>query len=264
MQPTSSASAAEGPPDGHAEPLEALVRRYGLQPPAESRLAVLLSLLSTDTLAPTAVRDPAQAVDTHLADALVALELPEVRTARTIADLGAGAGIPGLPLAIALPGADVSLVESNARKAAFITRAVSACGLANAHVVHSRAESWTAGLDHFELVTARALAPPAVVAEYAAPLLRIGGALLLWRGQRDAEAEAAGARAAEQLGLLASDPVAVDPFHGAQHRTLQLMWKVMATPAGFPRREGMARKRPLGGASAAPGTGLARGPRPSS
>ena len=101
----------------------------------------------------------------------MALELAEVRGATAIADLGAGAGFPGLPLAIALPGAQVRLVESNGRKCAFIAGAIEACELPNAMPVHARAESWPEGLGACDLVTARALAPLAVVAEYAAPLL---------------------------------------------------------------------------------------------
>ena len=93
---------------------------------------------------------------------------------------------------------------------------------------------------------ARALAPLAVVAEYAAPLLRIGGALVAWRGRRDAGEEVSGANAAGELGLEARAPIAVTPYPGALHRHLHVMVKVAETPAQFPRRAGMARKRPLG------------------
>jgi 16S rRNA (guanine527-N7)-methyltransferase len=82
--------------------------------------------------------------------------------------------------------------------------------------------------------------------EYAAPLLRIGGSLVVWRGRRDPEAEAAGARAASELGLEVREPESVDPYPGAEHRYLHLVLKVKETPCGFPRREGVARKRPLG------------------
>jgi 16S rRNA (guanine527-N7)-methyltransferase len=85
-----------------------------------------------------------------------------------------------------------------------------------------------------------------VVAEYAAPLLRVGGTLVAWRGRRDAEAEAAGARAAEALGLSEPEIVPVQPYEGTHHRHLYLASKVRETPQGFPRRPGMALKRPLG------------------
>ena len=185
----------------------------------------------------------------HLADSLVALELPEVRAATAIADLGAGAGFPGLPLAIALPDARVSLVESTGRKAAFIAAAIEACALGNAAAVHARVESWSQGLESCDLVTARALAPLAVVAEYAAPLLTDGGWLVAWRGRRDPDDEAAGARAAAELGLEPRAVTRVEPYPGALHRHLHLVRKIAPTPDRFPRRPGMARKRPSGGAS---------------
>ncbi len=135
-----------------------LAERYGLPRGAAGQLTGLHRLLVEDPQAPTAVRDPGKVIDDHLADSLVALELEPVRTARAVADLGSGAGVPGLPLAIALPDARVALVESAARKCAFLERAVTACAITNARVVHARAEAWPEGLDAFDLVTARALA----------------------------------------------------------------------------------------------------------
>jgi 16S rRNA (guanine527-N7)-methyltransferase len=225
--------------------LAGLVRRFALPARAETQLAALAALLSNDPAAPTTVRDPERVWDDHVADSLVALELPQLRGAAAIADLGSGAGLPGLPLAIALPGARVALVESNRRKHAFIERALSTCGIANGEAVQSRAESWTAGLARHDIVTARALGPLAVVVEYAAPLLRIGGSLIVWRGRRDEHEEASGALAAAQLGLEPAPPVAVRPYPRAQHRHLHVMTKVAPTPERFPRRPGVARKRPV-------------------
>lgn len=226
--------------------VDELIDRYGLSGAAAEQLARLVDLVASDPLAPTAVRDPARVVDDHLADSLVALELTEVQQAASIADLGSGPGFPGLALALALAGAEVALVESNARKCAFIERAIAILGARNACAFNVRAESWGEGLRSFELVTARALAPLDVVAEYAAPLLRMGGTLVAWRGRRDPDAERSAAAAAAQLGLQLHQPVPVVPYHGAEHRHLHLMSKVMKTPDGFPRRPGVARKRPLG------------------
>ncbi len=212
----------------------------------------MVESVASDSEAPTTVTERAGILRDHLADSLVALDLSEVRGARAIADLGAGAGFPGLPLAIALPAARVSCVESNGRKCAFISRAAEACGAANAMAVHARAEDWGAGLGACDLVTARALAPLAVVAEYAAPLLAMGGWLVAWRGRRDDADEAAGAKAAAELGLEPGPVIAVEPYPGALHRHLHVMRKVATTPERFPRRPGMARKRPLGGASDRP------------
>jgi 16S rRNA (guanine527-N7)-methyltransferase len=191
------------------------------------------------------VRDPAQAVHAHVADALTGLLVPELAAATRIADIGAGAGIPGLVLAAALPGAEVIEVESLARKCAFLERAVAAMGLGNAAVVCARAEEWAAGREACDAVTARAVAPLPVLVEYAAPLLRPGGALVAWKGTPDADEVADGDHAAAVLGLAAGRRVAVPPFPGADQRSLYVYLKVRSLPNGYPRRPGMARKRPL-------------------
>jgi 16S rRNA (guanine527-N7)-methyltransferase len=225
--------------------LEQLTARYGLCTRTSQRFAALLDLVAQEPSAITSVRDPSDGVDIHVADSLVALELPEVRAARRIADLGSGGGFPGLALAIASPDAVVALVESVRRKCAFLRFAAQQLELANVEVVNARAEAWPEGLNGHDVVTARALAPLPVLVEYGAPLLRVGGALVAWKGHRDAADEADGAAAAALVGM--SDPEAhrVTPFEGAGERHLYLSSKVSPTPSGYPRREGMARKRPI-------------------
>ena len=232
--------------------IDTLVRRYGLPPGSAPALLALIELLARDDHAPSAVRSPRAAIDVHLADSLVALEMVEVRRARSIADLGSGAGFPGLPLAIALPHARLALVESNARRAAYLERAVAVAGVTGARVVTARVEEWREGIGAHDLVVARALAPLPVVVEYAAPLLGVGGVLVAWRGRRDPEAESAGARAASELGLEPVDIRRVFPYPEVEHRYLHLMSKVKATPARFPRRPGVALKRPRGVAAGRP------------
>lgn len=225
--------------------LELLAARHRLDRTATERLELLAARLA-DPEAPTAIRDRARIINDHLADSLVALDLPEVREAQIIGDLGSGAGVPALVLAIARPEAVVFAIESTGRKCEFIRGAALACALDNVTVVHARAEEWFDGVGRLDLVCARALAPLNVVAEYAAPLLRGAGALLAWRGRIDPGEDAAGRRAADQLGLAWREPLAVVPYRGAVNRHLQLLVKDQVTPAGFPRRPGMARKRPLG------------------
>lgn len=224
----------------------ALAARFSLGSDAAEQLAIFAELLASDPTAPTTIRSPARVVDEHLADTLVALDLPQVRDAGTIADLGSGAGVPGVPLAIARPDARVVLVESSARKCRFLDRAVSTCRLPKVEVVHSRIEVWFEGVGEQDLVTARALGPLPVVAEYAAPLLRIGGSLVAWRGARDASAETAANRAASTLGLGAATLERVHPYPAARQRHLLVTTKVGPTPDRYPRRPGMAQKRPLG------------------
>lgn len=226
--------------------LEELCDRYLLASGQVAQLATYAEMLASDALAPTTVRDPAAVRDDHIADSLVALELPSVREAGVIVDIGSGAGVPGVVLAIALPEASVTLLEGSSRKCDFMERAVSALALANVSVVHGRAEAWPAGIGACDLVTARAVGPLDVVEEYAAPLLRVGGHLVVWRGRRDPEAEMHGAQAALVLGLSGSEPIAVHPYKGAEHRHLHVFTKTWETPPRFPRREGVARKRPLG------------------
>jgi 16S rRNA (guanine527-N7)-methyltransferase len=226
--------------------LERLAQRFGLDVRQVDQLRHFGGILVNDEHAPTTVRDPGRVRDDHLADALVALELPVVRGAATIADLGAGAGVPGIPLAIALPDARVTLIEGNGRKCEFMAGVIGALDLSNAEVVNGRAETWDAGIGQNDVVTARALAALDVVAEYAAPLLVTGGALVAWRGAREPEVEADGRRAAEILGLSVEEPIQVDPYKGAENRYLHVMFKTDETPARFPRRDGVARKRPLG------------------
>ena len=125
--------------------LEELGRRYGVPPAGLEALAAILALQAEDPTAPTTVREVSEAVDRHVADSLVALDLPAVRHARRIADLGAGAGWPGLALAAALPDARVALVESAIRHCRYLERAVAAGRLANVEVVHARAEEWAEG-----------------------------------------------------------------------------------------------------------------------
>jgi 16S rRNA (guanine527-N7)-methyltransferase len=225
--------------------LATLATRFNLPPDAVPALDALLELVASDPAAPTTITDPGTAVDSHVADALVGLELDAVRDARRVADLGSGAGFPGLVLAAGLPDARVWLVESSSKKCAFLERAAQAMGLTNVEVVPARAEEWEAGMGRCDLVTARALAPLSVLVEYAAPLLTDGGALVAWKGRRDIGEEADGDAAAEATGLGAATVVPVRPWDGAEHLHLQLYLKVGSTPNRYPRRAGMASKRPI-------------------
>lgn len=229
----------------HVERLEALAAAYRLPAGSAQAYARLLELVADEPASITTVRDPARGADVHVADSLVGLDVPAVREATRIADLGAGAGFPGLVLAVALPRTEVVLVESVRRKTAFIARAAEALGLANVEVVTARAESWPAGIGSCDVVCARALAPLAVLVEYAAPLLRRRGTLVAWKADPGEGEVADGRAAAELLGMSAPEARPVKPFPGAGERRLYLSSKVMDTPPGYPRREGMARKRPL-------------------
>lgn len=227
--------------------MESFGERYGLSGDQLDQLAQILSALALDELAPTSVREPTQAVDVHLADSLVALELEAVREATAIADIGAGAGFPGLPLAVALPQSQVRLVESQARKCAFVERVEAASRIENAEAVCARVEEWPEGIGAHDVVLARAVASQPIVLEYAAPLLKLGGALVDWRGRRDSEEEQAAVEAGAILGLERESLRRVDPYAAARDHHLHVWMKTRETPDRFPRRVGMARKKPLAG-----------------
>ncbi len=210
------------------------------------QLVAVLELLEADEHAPTAVRERERAAQVHLADSLSALEIEAVRTAGRIADIGSGAGFPGVALAVALPATEVCLLDSARRKCEFLKRLCAAAGLENATVICARAEEWRMGVSRNDVVLARALAAQPVVLEYAAPVLRVGGTVVDWRAGRAPEDEEAADRAAAILGLRRTEVRRVTPFAGARDRHLHVFVKLEETPARFPRRAGMARKRPLG------------------
>ena len=230
------------------ETLAELVAEHGLPAGAAGQIERLLTALAAEPDPHTTVSDPARAFDVHVRDSLSALGVPAVRSAERIADIGAGAGFPGLPLAIALPRARVDLIEAARRKTEVIARLAAAADVDKAHAVNARVEEWAAGAGAgaYDLATARAVAPLAVLVEYAAPLLRAGGMFVAWKGARDPDEQAAGARAAAELGLEVLDPMPVEPFQGARELYLHLYSKVGETPPRYPRRPGMAAKRPLG------------------
>ena len=127
-----------------------------------------------------------------------------------------------------------------------IDRLAAAAGIANAGARNSRAEELAADRrGAYDVVTARALAPLAVLAEYAAPLLRDGGSLVAWKGRLDPAEVADATAAAELVGLAAPELTPVRPFAAARDRVLVAMRKIAPTPERFPRRPGVAAKRPL-------------------
>ena len=223
-----------------------------MTPERLTSLARLLEGLAAESHPPTTVRVPEDALDGHLADSLAGLTVPALARAGRIADVGAGAGFPGLALAAALPAARVDLIEATGWKCAVIERLIRAAGLANARPLPLRVEELArgAGREAYAAVTARAVGPLAVLLEYAAPLLELGGVLVAWKGARAQDEERAGALAAAQLGFGPADVVKVTPFAAARSRHLHVYRKMAPTPDRFPRRPGVAARRPLGEAPA--------------
>jgi 16S rRNA (guanine527-N7)-methyltransferase len=219
---------------------------------AREALGRVLELLRRERASVSSVTEPARAWQVHVADSLSGLAVPELAVAGRLADVGSGAGFPGLPLAAALPAAQVHLIESVERKCAFMRRAAAEAGIGNARVICSRAESWAAaappdgGHESYEAVTARAVGRLSTLAELASPLLRADGVLVAWKGRRSAAEEAEMEAASRHLAMLPRKVLAVGPYAGSRHRHLHVMRKVGPTPEGLPRRPGMAKKRPFG------------------
>lgn len=176
----------------------------------------------------TALKDPAEARRVLLEDALAGVEL--VRGfAGPIVDVGSGGGTPGIPLAASLPDRDVTLLEAERRKAEFLEGWTA--GLPNLRVVRGRAEEQPT--ESFGVAVAKALAHPPVAAEWCLPLVEEGGAVALWVGP-SADADAVRRAAARVAGELEESPPG-----------FLVLRKTGPTPPGFPRRPGVAKKRPL-------------------
>jgi 16S rRNA (guanine(527)-N(7))-methyltransferase RsmG len=165
---------------GLGSDVRAVAEHYGLGPSETGAVTIFVERLRSDASPALAEKWRTDAL-ARVAQSLDALALEPVRRATEVADLGTGAGFPGLVLAAALPQARVTLVEKDGRRSRFLRDCVEAMSLSNVEVVECSVEDWTAGQQgRFDLVTSRGLWPPPVMVEVAAPLLKVGGSLVLW------------------------------------------------------------------------------------
>lgn len=201
----------------------------------------------------TAITDPSEVVTRHFLDALTcALALSAEERARSLRllDVGSGAGFPGLPLAIAFPHWDVTMLEATGKKTRFQEAAIAALGLTNAHALNGRAEELAhakARRGRYDVVTARALAALPTLLEYCAPFVRVGG-LVIAPKKGDLEQEmVAGGRAATMLGAQLQPPIPITtPGLEADGRALLVARQQRLCPSQYPRAGGAPQKRPLG------------------
>jgi 16S rRNA (guanine527-N7)-methyltransferase len=214
---------------------------------SRKRLQIVLDLLAEERASVSSVVDK-RAWQVHVVDSLTGLEVPELQSARRIADVGAGAGFPGLVLAVALPEAQVDLIESVGRKCEFMRRAAVEAGIDNATVLNLRSEELAAGDERevYDVVTARAVGRLSTLAELASPLLKPNGVMVAWKGKRNSEEEEELARASAALAMGSEGIFDVGNRAGSEHRHLHVIRKTGPTPADLPRRPGMAKKRPRG------------------
>jgi 16S rRNA (guanine527-N7)-methyltransferase len=207
---------------------------------------VRLLLEANTRLNLTRVVTPDDIARLHLLDAVAAAPLLP-SDARRAVDLGSGGGVPGIVLAMARPEMHWTLVDSLGKKVDALRSVATGLGLANVDVIASRAELLGRGpqRESFDLVTARALASLPVLAEYALPMLRVGGTLLAWKGPITDDELAAGGTASELLGGGAPEERAAGIPALGDHRFI-LIEKLRPTPARWPRRPGDPARRPLG------------------
>jgi 16S rRNA (guanine527-N7)-methyltransferase len=171
-------------------------------------------------------------------DSLVLLE--HIGGSRTLLDVGSGGGMPGIPLKISRPELEVTLIEADRRKAAFLVHAAASLGL-DLRVIPERAETAAHGplREVFDVVTCRALAPMPVLAELCLPFVRVGGRLLAMK--------TAGDETAAAFELLGGGPPEIVTAATAAHGSgvLVVVPKVASTPPAYPRRPGLPARRPL-------------------
>jgi 16S rRNA (guanine527-N7)-methyltransferase len=218
-----------------------------LDPAARAKLETVLALLADERASVSSVVDE-RAWQVHVADSLTGLELRDLRQAARIADVGAGAGFPGLVLAVALPHAQVDLIESVSRKCEFMRQAIEGAEIPNASVLNTRSEEEAKGhgRESYDAVTARAVGRLSTLAELASPLLKPNGVLVAWKGKRDEEEEQQLANAVGSLAMRPERILDVGSRAGSEHRHLHLIRKTGPTPPNLPRKPGIAKKRPKG------------------
>ena len=235
--------------------LEDGARRLGLTlEPAQTGLFLrYLDLLARERQNLTTLTSPVEIVEKHFLDSLTVALAVEAGPVGPVLDVGSGAGFPGIPLKILWPGILLVLLEPRVKRALFLENAVHALGLPGVLVVKARAEDYLRdpqAREKFGLVTARAVAPLAVLAEYCLPAVAPGG---LWVAQKGPEAARELEEAKDALEFLGGGPAIVRqlelPYSGAL-RTLVTVPKVENTPADYPRRAGIPGKRPLAGKKA--------------
>lgn len=211
---------------------------------AERRLALFLERLfeANQTMNLTAITDWEAAWSRHVLDSLTLAAPLRALGAKRVVDIGAGGGLPGIPLAIALPELELTMIEATKKKAAFLERVSTELGL-NARVLADRAETLGAVAsphrDAYDAAVVRALAPLSVLLELAAPFVRVRGRIFAIKGERAAEEARAASRALSILSCRVVEQRRTDTG------TLVVLEKTAPTPRRYPRAPGTPKRSPL-------------------
>lgn len=223
-----------------------------LRPEADEHLYEYARLLcSYDRANVIGTKDVDRVLLDHVLDSLSCLLFPPLVRAARVSDVGSGGGLPGLPLAVALPGASFTLMEATGKKAAFLQYAAERLDLPGVEVVNARVEEAVREPRRratHDVCTVRAVASLPVLAEYCLPLLKVGGYMVAMKGYVSEEEYADGERAARLLGggPLQTIEVPLSPEMEQKTRRLVLLEKTAETPDVYPRRVGVPAKNPLG------------------
>lgn len=196
----------------------------------------------------TALTAPEDVVVKHIIDSLTAYDAARFDGARTLIDVGTGAGLPGIPLAVYVPHLTVTLLDSLNKRVRFLTEVTAAMGLPNVRCIHARAEEAARTAEHraaYDIAVSRAVARLPVLLEYTLPFVRVGGTLLALKGRAYAEEQKEARRAAEVLGggRITARPVHLPGLDDV--RAILTVTKERQTPAIYPRGGGAPARRPL-------------------
>ena len=196
----------------------------------------------------TALTAPEDVAVKHIIDSLTAYDAALFDGARTLIDVGTGAGLPGIPLAVYAPQLTVTLLDSLNKRVRFLTEVTAAMGLQNVRCIHARAEEAARTAEHraaYDIVVSRAVARLPVLLEYTLPFVRVGGTLLALKGRAYAEEQKEARRAAEVLGggRITARPVHLPGLDDV--RAILTVTKERQTPAAYPRGGGAPTRRPL-------------------
>ena len=196
----------------------------------------------------TALTAPEDVAVKHIIDSLTAYDAALFDGARTLIDVGTGAGLPGIPLAVYAPHLTVTLLDALNKRVRFLTEVTAAMGLQNVRCIHARAEEAARTAEHraaYDIVVSRAVARLPVLLEYTLPFVRVGGTLLALKGRAYAEEQKEARRAAEVLGggRITARPVHLPGLDDV--RAILMVTKERQTPAAYPRGGGAPTRRPI-------------------
>lgn len=191
----------------------------------------------------TAITGPGEVIEKHFSDSLQPFFLGLIPDGSSVADVGSGAGFPGIPLAVALPACRFTLIEPIKKRADFLLSVISALGLENCTVAASRSEDAAKTMrESFDIVCSRAVSRLNVLSEYCLPLVKLNGKMLALKGPAAPEEISEASNVINLLGGMSPELI---PCGSDNTRNIISVLKVSGTPAKYPRRAGIPEKRPL-------------------